>query len=478
MLPLVLPIFFAQAIPSSIPQATSIPIPVIAPPFSNPRPTLPAIPQPEAPSLPQNISVAQPVRPLPGKLDNIPVFNSNNPELIFNEGIILSTLSSIGMKSPYAHLNYPFKGRFDVFAHHVVQDTPQRQDRTLYLGILLFNDSRKPVKIDVLQGASYITSNAPFLDLPSQVEDTHGKIFAGPGSRSMADILWGKRQINVPAQIILQPQESQMLLNAPIPVNATDLNRNGISAYFRLNSDGAVQAASMAMYSRQNATNQEVPPSLENWKTLLKTANLMTPRDRIPRNSQRRIYSRVAGVSVGSQWLANLTDTPNGESLTIPAKGGAFSYPISSLEGGKLGTNQNQSAKMAVRYPDSAYESYGNYGTQYNLTLPLYNSTQQSQQVSLAIETPLKQDQITDGQLKFLVPPAKNVFFRGLVKITYPDDGGKQLIRYFHLVQRKGQQGDPLINLMIKPGDRRLVQVELVYPPDSTPPQILTIKTH
>jgi hypothetical protein len=474
MSPFVLPLIFAQAIP--------IPIPVIPPPRLNPTQILPTQTLPtttpiEQPSQPQKISVAQPVRPLPGKLDSIPVLNSNNPELIFNEGIILSTLSSIGMGSPYAHLNYPFKGRFDVFVHHVVQDSPQRRDRTLYVGVLLHNDSRKPVKIDVLQGAGYITSNAPFLDLPSQVEDTNGKIFAGPGSRSMADILWGKRQSGVPAQIILQPGQSQMLLNMPVPVNSTDLNRNGISAYFRLKSDGDVYAASMAMYSQKNSMGQDSPPSLENWKTLLKTSRLMTPRDRIPRNSQRRIYSRVAGVSLGSQWQATLTDTPNATSLSIPAQGRAFSYPISTLEGGKLGTNQSQAAKMAVRYADSAYESHGNYGTQYSLSLPLYNSTQQTQQVGIAIETPLKQDQITDGQLQFLIPPAKNVFFRGTVKITYPDDNGKPLTRYFHLVQRRGQRGDPLINLTMRPGDRRLVQVELVYPPDSTPPQILTVRT-
>ena len=475
MFSFVLPLIVAQAVPISIPV---IPPPATRPSLGIVLPILkPAIPPREATPQPQVISVAQPVRPLPGKLDTIPVLNSNNPELIFNEGIILSTFSSIGMKSPYAHLNYPFKGRFDVFAHHVVQDKPQRQDRTLYLGILLFNDSRKPVKIDVLQGASYVTSNAPFLDLPSQVEDTNGKIFAGPGSRSTADILWGKRPANIPAQIVLQPGQFQMLLNTPIPVNSNNLNRNGISAYFRLKSDGEVFAASMAMYSQKGATGQDTPPSLENWKTLLKTGSLMTPRDRLPRNGQRRIYSRVAGVSVGSQWQANIADTPNGSSLTIPPKGEAVSYAISTLEGGKLGTNQNQAAKMVVRYPDSAYEAHGNYGMEYNLTLPLQNTTQQTQQVSIAIETPLKKDQITDGKLQFLVSPAKNIFFRGTVKITYPDDTGKQLTRYFHLVQRRGQQGDPLINLNLRPGDRRLVQVELVYPPDSTPPQILTVRT-
>ena len=471
MSPFVLPLIFAQAIP--------IPIPVIPPPpVTRPSPgVVPTTPAIEQPPEPQVISVSQPVRPLPGKLDNIPVFNSNNPELIFNEGIILSTLSSVGMANPYAHLNYQFKGRFDVFAHHVIKDSPQRQDRNLYLGILLFNDSKKPVTIDVLQGASYLTTDAPFLDLPPQMEDPNGSVFAGPGSRSMVDVLRGKRPPNLPAQITLAPGESQMLLNMPVPVNSTNLTRNGISAYFRLNSDGRVQAASMAMYSKKDAMGQNISPSLEDWKGLLKRGNLMTPRDRIPRNSQRRIYSRVAGVSIGSQWQATLTDTPNGTTLNIPAQGQAFSYPISTLEGGRLGTNQSQAAKMAVRYPDSAYESHGNYGMQYSLSLPLYNSTQQTQQVGIAIETPIKKDEITDGQLKFLVPSPKNVFFRGTVKITYTDDSGRSLTRYFHLVQRKGQKGESLVNLTMRPGDRRLVQVDLVYPPDSTPPQILTVRT-
>lgn len=473
--PLLLPFFLAQVNP--------IPIQVIPPPLSpapSPNPTSPTVIEE-----PQEIIRSQTVRPLSGKLDNIPVLNSNNPELIFNEGIILSTLPSIGMKSPYAHLNFAFRGRFDVFAHHVVQASPQ--GRTLYLGVLFFNGSRQTVTVDILQGAAYLTSpDALFLDLPPQVEDPTGTIYSGPGSRSMGDILRGKRSSNLPSQVILAPGQSQMLLNAPIPVKYTPdpsqppplkLPRNGFSAYFRLKSNGDVYGASLAMYAPLDAQGNERPPTLEEWEAFLKNASLMTPRDRIPRNSQRRIYSRVAGVSLGSQWQATLTDSPNGSTLAIPAPGQAYSYAISTLEGGRLGTNQNQAAKMAERYPDTAYEAHGNYGVQYSLTLPLQNTGSQTQQVAIAIETPLKKDQLTDG-LHFLVPPAKNVFFRGTVQVRYRDERGTVQNRYFHLVQRRGQQGDPLVILTMPPGDQRTVQVDLVYPPDATPPQILTVKTN
>ncbi|GEM_PF-2470969 len=57
------------------------------------------------------------------------------------------------------------------------------------------------------------------------------------------------------------------------------------------------------------------------------------------------------------------------------------------------------------------------------------------------------------------------------------DDRRLPQTRYVHLVQRRGQQGEPLAVMTMKPGDRRLVQFDFLYPPDSTPPQILTVKT-
>ena len=67
------------------------------------------------------ITVPQTVRPLPGGLDTVPVFNSNSPEIIESDGILLSTFPSRGKSAPSAHLNYPLSGRFDIFSHHVAR---------------------------------------------------------------------------------------------------------------------------------------------------------------------------------------------------------------------------------------------------------------------------------------------------------------------------------------------------------------------
>ncbi|MFN5515186.1 MAG: DUF3370 domain-containing protein [Cyanobacteriota bacterium] len=471
MLSFLLPWLLAQT------QPAPIPIPVIPPPVLTP------VPPPPTEGGPQEIRLPQAVRPLPGGLDRVPVFNSNNPELIFNEGIILSTFPSIGMGSPYAHLNYAFQGRFDVFAHHVVQASPE--GRTLYLAILLFNGGKSAAQLDILQGASSLTSpDALFVDLPPRVENPQGSLFSGPGSRVTGDVLQGRRHAAFPPQVSIPPGQGYLLINQPLPVNyrpdpaappPLKLPRNGFSGYWRLQTNHPLYGASLAMYAPRDNQGRERPPTLAEWRQLLQTSALMTPRDRIPRNSQRRVYSRVAGVSEGSVWRASLVDAGS-QQLRIPKIGQAFSYPISSLEGGRLGTGQNQSAPMLKRYADTAYESHGNYGVQYSLNLPLYNPGSRPQQVSLTIETPLKFNDPAP-ELRFLEPPAKNVHFRGTVQFRYTDDQKRPQNRYFHLVQRRGQRGEDLITLTLQPGETRVVQVDLLYPPDATPPQLLTVRS-
>jgi hypothetical protein len=110
--------------------------------------------------------------------------------------------------------------------------------------------------------------------------------------------------------------------------------------------------------------------------------------------------------------------------------------------------------------------------------LPLYNSTSKNQTVTVAIQTPIKTDKLTSGGLSFLEPPAPETFFRGTVRVRYTDDSKVPQTRYVHLVQRRGQQGEPLVKLEMNSGEKRLVEVDFIYPPDASPPQVLTVKTH
>ncbi|MBW4565883.1 MAG: DUF3370 domain-containing protein [Mojavia pulchra JT2-VF2] len=436
------------------------------------------------PPTPPSEEVVQPqdVRPLPGRLDAVPVFNSNSPELVLQEGILLSTFPADGRKVPTAHLNFPFRGRFDVFAHHVARAEPPEDLRSLYLGIILHNPTSSPVTVNILQAASYLSQpDAPFVQLPSFTQNISGTVFAGPGDRVTNDVLRGRRQEIFPAQIVIPPGQSQMLLNLPIPVKGLTPPLNGRSTLMRLRSNGTVYAASLAMFARTNPDGSERAPTVEEWQNLLNNGDLATPRDKTPTplegTGKPQIYGRVAGVASGSQWRALLVDSPKGKYLTIPEPGQVFSYGLSTLHGGSLGTGQIQSASMLVRYPDTAYRAHGNYGIQYNLKLPLYNNSQKSQTVSVSIQTPLKEDQLVKPGLRFFNTPARQVFFRGTVRVRYKDDQGKAQTQFTHLVQKRGQPGEPLVSLNMPAGDRRLVEVDFLYPPDATPPQVLTVTT-
>lgn len=437
-------------------------------------------PSPTPTPAPKQIVQSQEMRSLPGELDSVLVFNSNSPELVLSEGILLSTFPPTGKKFPTAHLNQTFEGRFDIFAHHIAKAPTPEDLRTLYLGVLAHNPGSQPVTIDILQAASYLSQpDAPFITLPPAVDNAEGTVFAGPGSRAVNDVLRGLRQDLFPPQIVIPPGESRMVLNLPIPVKPFTPPLNGRSTLMRLRSTGAIHLASLGMFAKTNPDGSERAPTVAEWETLLNTSDVSSPRDKVPTPIEQTggtlIYGRVAGVAVGSQWTGRIVD-PNSDALSIPQPGQGLSYGLATLHRGTLGTQQNQSAQMIRRYPDTAYQAHGNYGIQYSLTLPLQNTTAQAQTVVFTVETPLKREDTEKG-LRFLQPPGPQMNFRGTVRVRYNDDAGLPQTRYVHLVQRRGQQGDDLITLKMEPNSRRFLQFDFIYPPDATPPQVLTVKT-
>ncbi|WP_448561019.1 DUF3370 domain-containing protein [Trichothermofontia sp.] len=461
---------------SALPAGMPLPL---EPPDAHPLPEITA-PAPVS----QPVAIVRPIeiRPLPGDLDEVPVFNSNSPEIVKSEGILLSTFPPTGMATPAAHLNFPFEGRFDIFAHHIARAQTPDETRTILQGIVIHNPSDRPVEVRILEAASYLTRpDALFVELPPYLDNRLGNVFAGPGSRVTSDILRGRRRGAWPTALTLEPKSSQLLLNLPIPTGKVVPASNGRTTLMRLHSNGPVYVANLAMFAPLNPDGTERFPVLEEWENLLVSGTLVQPRDIPPSspdsNPSRLFYGRVAGVSRGSRWVARLTDTPNGEQLSIPQPGRAFSYGLSLLPRGTWGTGQVQSAPMLARYPDTAYQAHGNYGVEYSLTLPLKNTTSQDQIVEVALETPIKEDEPPTAGLRFFEPPESRIFFRGTVRIRYQDENNRWLTQYVHVVQRRGEGGEPLLSLNLGKGEKRLVEVDFVYPPDATPPQVLTVRT-
>lgn len=447
-------------------STAAVPVAEVQPSPPTPKPT------------PQEIVQPGEVRPLPGQLNSVPLFNSNSPEWVKKEGILLSTFPPNGKKVPAAHLNYAFQGSFNLFAHHFTHTPPDLQ--TLYIGVILQNPGTQPATVEVQQAASYLMEpEAPFQQKPAQSENPTGAVYSGPGIRAVDNVLRGVRQGTFPAKLTLGPGQSVLLMNHPIPVRGLSRPVNGRSTLMRLRSSQKVYAASLAMYAKKNSDGSDRAPTLQEWQQLLNNGALALPRDKTPTPpgaSGNLIYGRVAGVQQGSAWIAKLMDA-GANTLTLPQRGKAISYGISTLRGGKLGTDQIQAGTMIARYPDTAYEAHGNYGVHYDLTLPLRNATDKPQTVAIALETPLKEDRLAKNGLRFRKPPLDFPYFRGTVRLRYKDDTGQNVTRYVHLWHRVGQVVEPMVKLKLRPGETRTAQVDFIYPPDTTPPQVLSVKT-
>ena len=412
------------------------------------------------------------VRALPGQLDDLLMVNDNNPELITGEGILVSTF-------PQAPgLNVALNGRFDLFSHHVYAGQPEQLDSTLWLAVVAEPSGDTPVKLRLLDGSTSLSqatrkgqTASPFLPLPAMMTESGTALSSGPGSKVAGDLLRGEIARELQREWHIEPGSVTPLLVLPIPVAGLDPLLNGRNLQLRLQSSGPVHIATLAAYG-----NGEKAPGPQTWSKLLKTGK-HSPKEHqpTPRGARgRMVYSRVSGVQIGSTWKATLVD-PGSDSLNVADA--PISWPISSLERGELQTGQIQTAELKAFDEGTAWAAHGNYGVEYDLTLPLRNQGSEQRTVAIALESPNKTGS-GNGQLVFSSSNSGPVMFRGPIEVTGLDgqEGRPSGRRRFHLVLRRGQEGPELGQITLKPGQSRSVRVRLVYPADATPPQVLSLR--
>ena len=411
------------------------------------------------------------VRPLPGRLDNVLMLNDNNPELITGEGILVSTFPS----GP--GLNVALNGRFDLFSHHVYAGLPEQLDSTLWLAVVAEPAGEAPVTLKLLEGSTSLSqatrkgqTAAPFLPLPALMAESGTAIASGPGSRVAGDLLRGDTATELQKEWRIEPGSATPLVVLPIPVAGLDPLLNGRNLQLRLQSSGPVHVATLAALGAG-----ENPPGPDKWSKLL-AAGRQSPKEHQPtaRGARGRIvYSRVSGVQIGSTWRATLTD-PGSSHLNVADA--PISWPISSLERGDLQTGQVQTAELKQFDAGTAWAAHGNYGVEYDLTIPLRNDGSRQRTVAISLESPDKNGS-GNGSLLFNGSTSGPVMFRGPIEVTGLDgeQGRPSGRRRFHLVLRRGQQGPELGRITLAPGETRSARVRLVYPADATPPQVLSL---
>lgn len=394
---------------------------------------------------------------MPGQLDKIPVLNSNSPEVVTTPGILVSTTPE--------QLNFPLPGRFDVFLHHISRAVDDKSP-VLYVGVLLHNPGSHSVSVDVLQAASYLSQpDAPFVAREALIEDPDGSVFAGPGDRVTTEFLHGKTQAGWPNKLVVPPHGMAVLTSLPIPVAGLTPPLNGRTLLARLNAHGNVYASTAATFA------SGAPPTLADWCAVMKAGKLAGEREKPPSDPNASgpiIYGRVSGVAIGSNWNTRAA-------IPFATENQTFSVPIATVAGATLGTNQIQSAPLAVREPDTAYAAHGNYAVQYNLKFDVRNRAAVPLNVAYRLTSPVKKNALVTDIASVENANAR-VHFRGELKFEW-NDGGKKMTKFVHVVQHVGDMSEPLFQLRLLPGAQKTVTVTFLYPPDATPPQALLISS-
>lgn len=425
------------------------------------------------------------VYPLPGQLNSILQINSNNPEIIKDEGIILSTFPNQDKKFTDSHLNYAIEGKFDIFTHHIGLRKNIDDFTLLYQGILIQNASNRESNIKIIKSSFYNNyPDAPFINTENNIRNDQGLFFSGTGDRVAQDILRNKNILDFQS-IKLKPYEYNLLLNEPFYIFPF-LSRNAKTTHFSLESDSPVYIANLSMYEKDRLLFwKDSKPSLNDWIDLLNNSNILQERDKIATPledfnedlSTQFFYSRVSGIVIGNKWESKITN--KNELFHIPDKNSGSAYVINSLFRNTYGTKQNQSANILKRYDNTSYQSYGNYGIEYEIEIPLYNPFNEHQFVSINFSSPIRftPDKEKDF-IEFYRFPENKINFRGDIKIEYENFLKTKMTKYIHLIQRFGEEGLPISSFLLAPNETRNIKINFIYPADSTPPHTLIISNN
>lgn len=438
--------------------------------------TLPQLPQEPDPSAFITERQAY-LYPLPGALNDKTVFYSNRPELIKTPGEILNSGS----------LNHDFS----VFAHHVVE-TEFFDFSGFRLGLLVRPAQQESLTLTLHKAFMARTRpESPFIPLdPVLKQSVESPAVSGPGD-AMA---WARLQQHnlypasaLPATLPLSLTLDKEILLTDIDVSTFPLGfigeRNTLSAWLDISTTGPVEMrwvaikttkASASLLDYQQAAQQAAGPQE------LPATNY-DPKEAPPKGVFR--FGRVAGLVQGTQWQGEQILSP--EDLERLRHGTLLAWPVATTYL-KSWAKQNQSAPVIVRQKDSAVESHGNYGIDYQVSYRLKNiNTEpltlqwQWTQPNTVKKTDPKRSSPSPGSLNTLsYTPKAQIVFRGSIQVQ---DSCKEMAANtdsdiaYHLQTQEGHWHTPFYIQTIPPGADCQIVFRWVYPPDAIPPQLLSV---
>ena len=389
---------------------------------------------------------SQPARALHGQFNSVPVLHSNQPEEVEGPGILITTAPG----SSYAqeagewlrNAEYTFNGEFGVHMHHKYfppyrsSISPSNRRSELTLGLILINPGTRPVQVNFEKGAVRNSFEAPYLanNLMGVKPLGPRPWNTGPGDATAVQMLRGKLDNRLADGLQIPPRSRVVLFQTALPALGI------ANALLRGRTDGPIQ---MAVVAARN------PRGDSDLLSVLDQGQLAPGRvylRRIAEINNRQVFSRVGGVAIGDQYVAQLSHDLNQQ--------GPLHVPLTSTSRHHFGTQEIQVNRLVARMVDSSLDNVGTYGVRFDLDLKLRG--QGPYQLVLSHPSP------APGMRAFTA-------FRGSLQIR--TESGLEEV---HVGLRSGESL-PLTTLNLRPGVVSPVRVSLVYPADATPGHLLSV---
>ncbi len=390
------------------------------------------------------LMAGQTARPLQGRFNNVPVLHSNQPEEVLGPGILVNTAPGSAITAEtnqsLANATYTFNGEFGLHVHH--KYNPQDTSRMGYGGVrrgeltlatILINPSDSPVTLRFEQGAVRNSFEAPYLpNYLMGVKPLGPRPWnTGPGDATAIQMLRRQLDRRLTDAVVIPPRSRLVLFSTQLPAKGI---ANGL---LRGRSDGPFQ---MAVVAAQD------PRSDADIVAVLDQGRLAPGRiylSRLAEIQNRTVFSRVAGVSIGDAYQAELNHD---------LAQGPLHVPLTSTNRHHFGTGEIQVNPLASRMLDSSLDNVGTYGVRFDLDFGLRGSG--------------------PYELVFSHPTANGrtfTAFRGSIGIE-TDEGYREV----HVGMRSGESL-PIATLNLQPGQNNRLKVSLVYPADATPGHLLSV---
>jgi hypothetical protein len=400
--------------------------------------------------------------PIPGTY----VVHSNRPEIITSVPAGGAVLFS--SRNTANGCNHTFKPGETV---NLMVSNQNQTGAPLNRTIAVRNEGTEPMILKTNYYSSVGTGEAPYRTVvndgsPRQNFETvrrGGGGIDGPGMAATANAMNGKSEL--PREIVVPPGQTVILANDAFPVKNEVMTQGSFTISQPPGMTGDARASIDIVLTQGAATPAKVD-SLVNSGPMVPVSDkepVPTSREQIE-NGQFAKYGRVNGITDAGVFKLNMANNSEGNLYLLPENGEASSQTFmwntkyTARGGAPLDT-----PFVVAGAAGSAPMAHGNYGAEFDMTLPLHNPSTVPQKVQVFMGSGSTGD---------------SAAFRGNMNVTITHADGTTTKETLSIMQRPSTTGtNALAEVTVPPGGRVNVTLETIYPANTTPPHTMVVKT-